>query len=116
MMPVALAIFLNVFSPSAHGLEWVENCNSYKEKEAQDKCLCQHEDPIITGKYQQCFKDDDCHLLADRCGGWITFNKKYITELMWVESNPKIFAPPDSMPRPFCFRNKCLKGEVPKAP
>lgn len=90
-------------------LDWIGDCTRFKDENEIKACECKKKEVIITGKYQLCAKDDDCQLLPGQCGGWVTFNKLYLKELMWITEEPEIIAATDTRPSVICFRKKCIK-------
>lgn len=107
-------IFIFIFSITilplhSLALDWIGDCSRASDENQIKACECQKKALIISGKYQLCAKDDDCHLIADRCGDWVTFNKLYLKEFMRITEAPEIITPTETRPNVICFRKKCIK-------
>lgn len=114
MQTLILLILFIGNSQKIFALDWVGDCSVLKDEEEAKACTCKKKALIVTGKYQWCSKDTDCHQLADKCGGWVTFNKLYLKEFMWITDEPEIIAAVDSRPKVICFKRKCINVPMEK--
>ena len=68
------------------------------------QCFNSLKRPIL--EEQKCQQSSECVVLHDKCGGWASFNKKYIAEYKKLYTDPYFKS---QMPKPnvTCHQNMC---------
>lgn len=93
-------IFMIIFTLNASG-----SCPGMKGEELK-RCECFEKLEAPEMVEQKCEQKSDCTVIHDKCGGWVTLNKKYEMKYKKLYKSPSFKS---VMPEPgmICLQNKC---------